>query len=47
MGKKQFSEILGDLVVKPEGKPTLVPVTDKRPELQVSTAADDFTNIDK
>ncbi|UQA79175.1 DUF2800 domain-containing protein [Gardnerella vaginalis] len=33
MGKKQFSEILGDLVVKPEGKPTLVPVTDKRPEL--------------
>ena len=47
MGKKQFSEILGDLVVKPECKPTLVPVTDKRPELQVSTAADDFTNIDK
>ncbi len=47
MGKKQFSEILGDLVVKPEGKTTLVPVTDKRPELQVSTAADDFTNIDK
>lgn len=46
MGKKQFSEILGDLVVKPEGKPTLVPVTDKRPELQISTAADDFTNID-
>lgn len=47
MGKKNFSEILGNLVVKPEGKPTLVPVTDKRPELQVSTAADDFTNIDK
>ena len=47
MGKKHFSEILGNLVLKPEGKPTLVPVTDKRPELQVSTAADDFTNIDK
>ena len=46
MGKKQFSEILGDLVVKPDGKPTLVPVTDKRLELQISTAADDFTNID-
>lgn len=46
MGKKNFSEILGNLVVKPEGKPTLVPVTDKHPELQVSTAADDFTNID-
>lgn len=47
MGKKQFSEILGNLVVKPEGKPTLVPLSDKRPELQISTAADDFTNIDK
>lgn len=47
MGKKQFSEILGDLVVKPEGKPTLVPVSDKRPELQMDSAADDFTNIDK
>lgn len=47
MGKKQFSEILGDLVVKPEGKPTLVPLSDKRPELQVDSAADDFTNIDK
>lgn len=46
MGKKHFSEILGNLVVKPEGKPTLVPVTDKRPELQVDSAADDFTNID-
>ncbi|WP_036368414.1 DUF2800 domain-containing protein [Mobiluncus curtisii] len=46
MGKKQFSEILGNLVVKPEGKPTLVPLSDKRPELQISTAADDFTNID-
>lgn len=46
MGKKNFSEILGNLVVKPEGKPTLVPLSDKRPELQVSTAADDFTNID-
>lgn len=43
MGKKHFAEILGDLVVKPEGKPTLVPVSDKRQELQISTAADDFT----
>lgn len=47
MGKKNFSEILGNLVVKPEGKPTLVPLSDKRPELQISTAAEDFTNIDK
>ena len=47
MGKKQFSEILGNLVVTPEGKPTLVPVTDKRPEVHLDSAADDFTTIDK
>lgn len=29
MGKKQFDQILGDLIVKPQGKPTLVPVTDQ------------------
>lgn len=42
MGKKAFAEILGNLVVKPEGKPTLVPLSDKRPELTMSSAADDF-----
>ena len=47
MGKKQFSEILGNLVIKPEGKPTLVPLSDKRPELHLDSAADDFTTIDK
>ena len=33
VGKKQFSELLEDLIIKPEGKPTLVVETDKRPEL--------------
>ena len=33
MGKAKFQEILGDLIVKPPGKPTLVPVTDKRPAI--------------
>lgn len=33
MGKRQFEETLGDLVVKPGGKPTLVPRSDKRPEM--------------
>lgn len=37
LGKKQFQDTLGNLVHKPEGKPTLVPETDKRPELQVAT----------
>ena len=33
-GKKAVAEMLGDLVVKPEGKPTLAPASDKRPEFQ-------------
>lgn len=42
LGKKKFSEVLDSLIVKPPGKPALVPVTDKRPEMQISTAQDDF-----
>lgn len=44
MGKRAFTETLGDLVVKPEGKPTLVPESDKRPPLARVSAATDFTN---
>ncbi|MGF7049124.1 hypothetical protein J2T13_003632 [Paenibacillus sp. DS2015] len=33
IGKKQFGDLLGDLIVKPPGKPVHVPETDKRPEL--------------
>ena len=40
MGKQAFSDILGSLVCKPPGKPTLVPLTDKRPE--TNTAKSDF-----
>lgn len=42
IGKRRFTEILGDLVVKPQGKPALVPATDKHPELVLSSAANDF-----
>ena len=45
MGKKEFNEILGGLVVKPQGKPTLVPDTDKRPALIVSNAKNDFNEF--
>ena len=40
MGKKKFEEILGKLVVKPQGKPVLVREDDKRPAL--NTAKEDF-----
>lgn len=33
VGAKRLQELIGDYIVKPEGKPTLVPVTDKREEL--------------
>lgn len=42
VGKKRFNEILSDVVVKPQGKPILVPEEDKRPALGVSQAQLDF-----
>ena len=47
MGKKTFNEVLGDLVVKPVGKPTLVPDTDKRPALDIRSAQSEFTKTTK
>jgi hypothetical protein len=45
VGKKQFTAIVSDLLVKPDGKPTLVPASDKRPEYHSSEAAiKDFSN---
>lgn len=42
VGKKRFAEILGDVVVKPQGKPTLVPSEDKRPAMGYVQAQLDF-----
>lgn len=42
MGRKKFGEVMAGLVVKPKGKPTLVPETDKRHA--VDDAADDFND---
>ncbi|MBW8383979.1 MAG: DUF2800 domain-containing protein [Youngiibacter sp.] len=43
LGKKDFSSILGDYIIKPPGKPTLVEASDKRPPVTTTTAAaDDF-----
>ena len=42
MGKETFQEILGRYVEKPKGKLTLVPVSDKRPEVTIASAIDEF-----
>ena len=43
LGKKTFDELVGPLLIKPAGKPTLVPETDKRPEYHSAKgAASDF-----
>ena len=42
IGKKRFAEICGEWIDKPQGKPTLVPESDKRPELDT----DDFSKVD-
>lgn len=40
LGKSKFNELLGELTYKPQGKPTLVPESDKRPAM--TTIMDDF-----
>lgn len=39
VGKKNFNTLLADLIEKPKGKPTIVPLSDKR---SAYTAADEF-----
>ena len=43
IGKKDFKDILGNHVIKPMGKPTLVPIDDVRPVY--NSAINDFNNI--
>ena len=45
MGRTKFEEILGDLIYKPPGKPTLVPLSDKRPTMNVSNVKNEFNEI--
>lgn len=41
LGKKKFDELLGSLTFKPQGKPTLVSRSDKRPAMK-NSAQEDF-----
>lgn len=43
VGKKKFAEYCGEYIIKPQGKPTLVPESDKRPEYNSATT--DFQNF--
>lgn len=45
IGKAKFAALANGYVVKPAGKPTLVPESDKRQPIHVNTAADDFKDI--
>lgn len=44
LGKKKFDELLSDFICKPQGKPTLVVVTDKRPA--INNAGSDFNDME-
>lgn len=44
LGKKRFERTIGGLIEKPVGKPVLVPAMDKRQEININTAADDFAD---
>lgn len=46
IGKTKFGELLGELVIKPPGKPTLAPEADKRPAINsVASAQADFADM--
>ena len=46
MGKKRFAEILGEYVAKPPGKLALVPESDPRPAVDLTTVEDEFDTLD-
>ena len=41
LGKTKFNEVLGNLIYKPQGKPTLVLESDKRPAMQINDFIDE------
>lgn len=45
MGKDKFEAILGGLIIKAPGRPTLVPKSDRRPAVNVANAINEFNEI--
>lgn len=45
VGKKNLATLLDGILVKPQGKPALVPESDKRPPLNSNSAENDFESI--
>ena len=45
MGKEMFEKILGGLIEKPPGKPTLVPLSDKRSAIHTGNVRSEFKTI--
>ena len=43
LGKKRFNELLGTLITKPAGKPTIAPESDKRPAITTN----DFDDLEE
>ncbi|CAK7037527.1 MAG: hypothetical protein BACD_00174 [Bacteroides rodentium] len=46
MGKKNFASVLGELVVKPPGKLTLVPESDPRDEVNIDSGPTEFDTLE-
>ncbi|MCM1130106.1 MAG: DUF2800 domain-containing protein [Roseburia sp.] len=44
VGKREFTEKYGKFIEKPQGKPTIAPISDKRPALALNSAVDDFAD---
>lgn len=48
VGKKDFNDYVGDLIIKPKGKPTLVVESDKRSNYVIENdVTNDFKNLDE